>query len=115
MSQLRGAESLRLTHLPFSGFFHYGFSTSIFGTPRLSLTGRHIFFVCAVDWQRRTIMNSEESISSKKLQAKSLSRRSLIRRAAGTAAGTGLLLGSGLQFSAFAEDEGTGNKCKPVP
>ena len=60
-------------------------------------------------------MNSEESISSKKLQAKSLSRRSLIRRAAGTAAGTGLLLGSGLQFSAFAEDEGTGNKCKPVP
>jgi hypothetical protein len=60
-------------------------------------------------------MNSEESNSSKKLQAKSLSRRSLIRRAAGTAAGTGLLFGSGLQFSAFAEDEGTGNKCKPVP
>jgi hypothetical protein len=60
-------------------------------------------------------MNSEESISSKKLQAKSLSRRSLIRRAAGTAAGTGLLLGSGLQVSAFAEDERTGNKCKPVP
>jgi len=60
-------------------------------------------------------MNGEKSILWKKLQAKSLSRRSLIRRAAGTAAGTGLLLGSGLQFSAFAEDEGTGNKCKPVP
>jgi len=60
-------------------------------------------------------MNNEKSISWKKLQAKSLTRRNLIRGAAGTAAGTGLLLGSGLQFSAFAEDDGTGNKCKPVP
>ena len=60
-------------------------------------------------------MNNEKSISWKKLQAKSLTRRNLIRGAAGTAAGTGLLLGSGLRFSAFAEDEGTGNKCKPVP
>ena len=60
-------------------------------------------------------MNNEKSISWKKLQAKSLSRRNLMRGAAGTAAGTGLLLGSGLRFSAFAEDEGTGNKCKPVP
>jgi hypothetical protein len=64
-------------------------------------------------------MNSEKSTSWKKLQAKSLSRRSLIRRAAGTAAGTGLLLGSGLRFSAFAEDERTDNKCKalarPIP
>lgn len=60
-------------------------------------------------------MISAESISSKKLQAKALSRRSLIRKAAGTVAGTGLLLGSELQVSAFAEDEATGNKCKPVP
>jgi hypothetical protein len=60
-------------------------------------------------------MNNEKSISWKKLQAKSLSRRNLIRGAAGTAAGTGLLLGSGLGFSAFAEDEGTNNKCKALP
>ena len=64
-------------------------------------------------------MNNEKSISWKKLRAKSLSRRNLIRGAAGTAAGTGLLLGSGLRFSAFAEDEGTNNKCKalarPIP
>ena len=63
-------------------------------------------------------MNNEKFISWKKLQAKSLTRRNLIRGAAGAAAGTGLLLGSGPQFSAFAED-GTNNKCKalarPIP
>jgi hypothetical protein len=46
-----------------------------------------------------------------------LTRRSLIRGAAGTAAGAGLLLGSGLQLSARVddEDEGEDNKCKAVP
>ncbi len=62
-------------------------------------------------------MNDEKSISWKKLQQKSLSRRNLIRGAAGTAAGAGLLLGSGLRFSARADDddEGEHSKCKAVP
>src|SRR6266705_7112663 len=64
-------------------------------------------------------MNEQDSNSWKKLEEKWLSRRNLIRGAAGTAAGAGLLLGSGLRFSAFAEDEGADNKCKtlarPIP
>jgi len=62
-------------------------------------------------------MNDEKSISWKKLQEKWLTRRNLIRGAAGTAAGAGLLLGSGLRLSARAddEDEGERNKCKAVP
>src|SRR5260370_8845051 len=62
-------------------------------------------------------MNDEKSISWKKLQEKWLTRRNLIRGAAGTAAGAGLLLGSGLRLSARAddEDEGEHNKCKAVP
>ena len=66
-------------------------------------------------------MNDEKSISWKKLQEKWLSRRNLIRGAAGTAAGAGLLLGPGLRLSALAddEDEGEHNKCKalarPIP
>lgn len=62
-------------------------------------------------------MNDEKSISWKKLQEKWLTRRSLIRGAAGTAAGAGFLLGSGLRFSARADDddEGEHNKCKAVP
>ncbi|HEX9224870.1 MAG TPA: hypothetical protein VF860_16180 [Candidatus Acidoferrales bacterium] len=64
-------------------------------------------------------MNDEKSISWKKLEEKWLTRRNLIRGAAGSAAGAGLLLGSGLRFSAFAEDEGADNKCKtlarPIP
>src|SRR6266478_5347909 len=66
-------------------------------------------------------MNDEKSISWKKLQEKWLTRRNLIRGAAGTAAGAGLVLGSGLRLSALAddEDEGKRNKCKalarPIP
>jgi hypothetical protein len=62
-------------------------------------------------------MNDEKSISWKKLQEKWLTRRNLIRGAAGTAAGAGLLLGSGLRLSARADDddEGKHNKCKAVP
>jgi len=61
-------------------------------------------------------MSDEKSISWNKLQEKWLTRRNLIRGAAGTAAGVGLLLGSGLRSSALAddEDEGERNKCKPV-
>jgi len=66
-------------------------------------------------------MNDEKSISWKKLQEKWLTRRNLIRGAAGTAAGAGLLLSSGLRLHALAddEDEGEHNKCKalarPIP
>jgi hypothetical protein len=62
-------------------------------------------------------MNDEKSISWKKLQEKWLTRRNLIRGAAGTAAGAGLLLGSGLRLSAIADDEDEGNRdrCKAVP
>jgi hypothetical protein len=62
-------------------------------------------------------MKEQDSNSWKKLQQKSLSRRNLIRGAAGTAAGAGLLLGSGLRLTARADDddEGNRNKCKAVP
>jgi hypothetical protein len=62
-------------------------------------------------------MDKQDSNSWKKLQQKSLSRRNLIRGAAGTAAGAGLLLGSGLRLSARADDhdEGEHNKCRAVP
>ena len=66
-------------------------------------------------------MNDEKSISWKRLQEKWLTRRNLIRGAAGTAAGAGLVLGSGLRLSALADDkdEGKHNKCKalarPIP
>ncbi len=61
-------------------------------------------------------MKEKDFILWKKLQQKRIGRRNLIRGAAGTAAGAGLLLGSGLRSSAFAddEDEGKHNKCKPV-
>ena len=59
-------------------------------------------------------MIDEKSISWKKLQEKWLTRRNLIRGAAGTAAGAGLLLGAGLRSSALADDddEGKRNRCK---
>jgi hypothetical protein len=62
-------------------------------------------------------MDKQDFNSWKKLQQKSLSRRNLIRGAAGTAAGAGLLLGSGLRLSVRADDddEGKHNKCKAVP
>src|SRR5204863_6700904 len=68
--------------------------------------------------RRRRTMNDEKSISWKKLQEKWLTRRNLIRGAAGTAAGAGLVLGSGRRLSALA-DEGKHNKCealaRPIP
>jgi len=62
-------------------------------------------------------MNEEKSISWNKLQEKWLTRRTLIRGAAGTAAGAGLLLGSGLRSAALADDDDEGNRdrCKAVP
>ena len=52
-----------------------------------------------------------------KFQEKWLSRRNLIRGAAGAAAGAGLVLGSGLRTSAFADDadEDEQNGCKAPP
>ena len=64
-------------------------------------------------------MDEKNFISGKKLQQKCVSRRNLIRGAAGTAAGAGLLLSSGLRLHALADDEGDDNKCKalarPIP
>ncbi len=66
-------------------------------------------------------MNEQDYVSWKNLQQKWLSRRSLIRGAAGAAAGAGFVLGSGLRLPALAddEDEGKHNKCKalarPIP
>lgn len=66
-------------------------------------------------------MNEENSFSWKKLQRSWLSRRNLIRGAAGSAAGAGLLLASGLHTPALGDDddEGERNKCKalarPIP
>jgi hypothetical protein len=65
-------------------------------------------------------MNKEKSSSWNKLQEKWVTRRNLIRGAAGTFAGAGLL-GAGLRSSAVADDddEGKHNKCKalarPIP
>ncbi len=62
-------------------------------------------------------MDEKNLISWKKLQQKSVSRRNLIRGAAGTAAGVGLLLGSGVRLPAREDDddEGNRNKCKALP
>ncbi len=62
-------------------------------------------------------MDEQDFISKGKFQQKSLSRRNLIRAAAGTAAGAGFLLGSGLRLPALADDddEGEHNRCKAVP
>ena len=65
-------------------------------------------------------MNKEKSSSWNKLQEKWVTRRNLIRGAAGAVAGAGLL-GTGLRSSALADDddEGKHNKCKalarPIP
>jgi hypothetical protein len=62
-------------------------------------------------------MDEQDPNSWQRLQQKFLSRRNLIRGAAGTAAGAGLLLGSGVRLSVRADgdDEENGNKCKAVP
>lgn len=50
-------------------------------------------------------MNEQDFISWKKLQQRWLNRRNFIRGAAGTAAGAGVLLGSGLRLPVFAKEE----------
>src|SRR5216684_8748236 len=67
-TELTGAELRRFRVFPFLAFLSHG--------------------------PRRPAMNEQDFISWKKLQQKSLSRRNLIRGAAGTAAGAGLVLGS---------------------
>ena len=64
-------------------------------------------------------MDEQDFISWKKFQQKWMSRRNLIRGAAGTAAGAGLLLGSGLRLPARAdeddEDKETCGLALPLP
>ncbi len=61
-------------------------------------------------------MNKQGPFSWNTLQDKWLSRRNLIRGAAGTAVGAGFLLSSELRLPAFADDEAEKehNKCKTV-
>jgi len=59
-------------------------------------------------------MIEKDSTSWRKLQYQRLSRRNLIRGAAGTAAGAGLLLGSGLRFPAMAQ-EAAQESCRDLP
>ena len=60
-------------------------------------------------------MDEKDFNSWQILQRKLFSRRNLIRGAASTAAGAGLLLGSGPQLSAQEDDDDDGNRCKAVP
>lgn len=61
-------------------------------------------------------MNNKDFVSWNNLRQKWLSRRNLLRGAAGTAAGAGLLLGSGMRPLALADDdEDERNKCKTLP
>lgn len=62
-------------------------------------------------------MENEKLNFWKKHQDKLLSRRNLIRGAAGTAAGAGLVLSSGLgqPVRAGSDDESERNKCKALP
>jgi hypothetical protein len=60
-------------------------------------------------------MTEEELISRKNPPEKRLSRRNLIRGAAGTVAGAGLLLGTRLSARGDDEDDGERNKCKTLP
>ena len=64
-------------------------------------------------------MKEQDSISWQKLQQKWVSRRNLIRGAAGTAAGAGFVLGSGLWKPLVAddgdEDEGHCGVALPIP
>ncbi len=59
-------------------------------------------------------MDEKDFISGKKLQQKCVSRRNLIRGAAGTAAGAGVLLSSGLRFPAQAQ-EAAHETCRDLP
>jgi hypothetical protein len=71
----------------------------------------------AADQAKERGMDNDNSNFWKKQQDKWLSRRNLIRGTVGTAAGAGLLLGSGLRLPALAddEDEGEHNKCRVLP
>jgi len=63
---------------------------------------------------KENTMDEQDFISREKLQEKWLSRRNLIRGAAGSAAGAGLLLGSGVRFPALAQ-EAAQETCRDLP
>ncbi len=79
------------------------------------LSGRDIQY----NWRlghamKENTMDEQDFISREKLQEKWLSRRNLIRGAAGSAAGAGLLLGSGVRFPALAQ-EAAQETCRDLP
>src|SRR5260370_5629488 len=88
----------------FLAFLFHGFSTSIFGTPGYPSPASTFFPFAWATSRRRPAMNERDFVSWKKLQQKWLSRRNLIFGAAGSAAGAGLVLGSGLRLPAFAQE-----------
>src|SRR5216684_851076 len=104
------AQLREIFSVSFLAFLFHGFSTHTFRPPgHHRLAGTLFPFAWATSRRRRT-MNEQDFISWKKFQEKYLSRRNLIRGAAGTAAGAGLVLGAGLRFPARADelDEGQG-------
>src|SRR5260370_39294758 len=83
MPEQAGAELAQFPAFPFLRAVSHGLSAVISGTPGHHSRGG-TFFLCALPIRRRrTTMIDEKSISWKKLQEKWLTRRSLIRGAAG--------------------------------
>src|SRR5277367_1789866 len=102
------AQSCAVPADPSLALFLDGLSTGIFGNP-----GYHPpvseFYLCALPVRRRRItMNKQDPNSWKKLEQKSVSRRNLIRGAAGAALGAGLLRAS----SALAGQEDDERGCR---
>src|SRR5204862_19237 len=81
---------------------------------RSGVQGSKLFLLVALFWAVGTLASNWTS----RVGDFSKARRALGRRAAGTAAGAGLVLGSGRRLSALA-DEGKHNKCealaRPIP
>jgi len=99
--------------IPFLSVFSDDFSAVISGT-----LGHHSqvseFLLSPQASRRRTTRDEKNFLSGKKLQQRCVSRRNLIRGAAGTAAGAGFLLGSGLRMPALAQ-EAAQETCRDLP
>jgi hypothetical protein len=110
------AQSYAVLADPSLALFFPGLSTGIFGNPGHQPQVSESY-LCALPVRRRRItMNKQDPNSWKKLHQKSVSRRNLIRGAAGAALGAGLLRPS----SAFAGQEDDDRGCRgprlnPIP